>query len=53
VDQIQGILESVGLENQRIRMINVSAAMGGQFALSAEEYTEEIRLLGPNPLKEK
>lgn len=33
-------------------MINVSAAMGGQFAWSAAEFTEEIRQLGPNPLKE-
>jgi hypothetical protein len=32
-------------------MINVSAAMGGQFAWSAAEFTEEIRRLGPNPLK--
>ena len=34
-------------------MINVSAAMGGQFAFSAAEMTEEIRRLGPNPLKGK
>ena len=34
-------------------MINVSAAMGGQFAWTAAEFTEEIRQLGPNPLKNK
>jgi len=34
-------------------MINLSSAMGGQFAWSAAEFTEEIRRLGPNPLKEK
>jgi hypothetical protein len=32
-------------------MINVSSAMGGQFAWSAAEFTEEIRQLGPNPLR--
>ena len=32
-------------------MINISAAMGAQFAWSAAEFTEEIRQLGPNPLK--
>lgn len=32
-------------------MINVSAAMGGQFAWSAAEFTEEIRRLGPSPLR--
>ena len=36
---------------RRIQMINVSAAMGGAFAFSAAEFTEEIRRLGPNPLK--
>lgn len=34
-------------------MINVSAAMGGQFAWTAAEFTEEIRQLGPNPLKKQ
>jgi len=32
-------------------MINVSSAMGGQFAWSAAELTEEIRRMGPNPLR--
>jgi len=34
-------------------MVNVSSAMGGQFAWSAAELTEEIRRLGPNPLKQE
>ena len=33
-------------------MINISSAMGGQFAWSAAELTEEIRRIGPNPLRE-
>ena len=45
------LLEEIGLEGRRIQMINVSAAMGGQFAWSAAEFTEEIRRLGPNPLR--
>ena len=32
-------------------MINVSSAMGGQFAWSAAELTAEIRQMGSNPLK--
>ena len=32
-------------------MVNISAAMGGQFALSAAEITEEIKQIGPNPLR--
>jgi len=45
------LLEEIGLEGQRIQMINVSSAMGGQFAWSSAELTEEIRRLGPNPLR--
>jgi hypothetical protein len=34
-------------------MVNVSAAMGGQFAWSAAEFTEEIRRLGPSKLNNR
>jgi coenzyme F420-reducing hydrogenase delta subunit len=34
-------------------MINLSAAMAGQFAWSAAEITAEIKQMGPNPLKGK
>jgi F420-non-reducing hydrogenase iron-sulfur subunit len=53
VEYAQKLLEEIGLEGRRIQMVNVSAAMGGQFAWSAAEFTEEIRRLGPNPLKQK
>jgi len=46
-------LDAIGLESSRIQMINLSSAMGGQFAQSAAEFTEKIRLLGPNPLRGK
>lgn len=32
-------------------MINVSAAMAGEFTFSAAEITAEIRQMGPNPLR--
>jgi F420-non-reducing hydrogenase iron-sulfur subunit len=51
VEYLQQILDSIGLESRRVQMINVSSAMGGQFAWSAAELTEEIRRMGPNPLK--
>jgi hypothetical protein len=34
-------------------MINISSAMGGQFAWSAAELTGEIKRLGANPIKPK
>jgi coenzyme F420-reducing hydrogenase delta subunit len=44
-------LTKIGLEGERVRMFNLSSAMGGQFAASAEELTTEIKRLGPNPLR--
>ena len=47
------LLKQIGLEPQRIQMINLSSAMGGQFAFAAAELTAEIQRLGPNPLGKK
>jgi coenzyme F420-reducing hydrogenase delta subunit len=48
---VRKLLEEIGLEGRRIQMINISSAMGAQFAWSSAELTEEIRRLGPNPLR--
>jgi F420-non-reducing hydrogenase iron-sulfur subunit len=45
-------LEEIGLESQRVHMINISSAMGGAFAESAREMAEKMSELGPNPLKD-
>lgn len=45
------LLDEIGLEGRRIQMINVSSAMGGQFAYLASEMTSDIQKLGPNPLR--
>jgi len=52
VEFIRKILEEIGLEGGRVKMFNVSSAMGAQFAINAAEFTEEIRSYGPNPLRE-
>ncbi len=44
------LLDEIGLNGRRIQMINLSAAMGGQFAWTAAEMTAEIKGIGPNPL---
>jgi len=33
-------------------MFNMSSAMAGQFAAAATEFTEQVRKLGPSPLRE-
>jgi F420-non-reducing hydrogenase iron-sulfur subunit len=51
VENASNLLEEIGLEGQRIQMFNLSSAMGSQFAIAAAELTEEIRQMGPNPLR--
>ena len=53
MEYVRKLLEQIGLNGRRIQMINVSAAMGGQFAFAAAEMTAEIKGIGPNPLGEK
>ena len=50
VEYVQKLLEDIGLEGRRIKMINISSAMGGQFAASTAEMVAEIHQIGPNPL---
>jgi coenzyme F420-reducing hydrogenase delta subunit len=51
VEHVRALLEEIGLESGRVRMVNVSAGMGVQFAERAKEMTESIAALGPNPLR--
>lgn len=44
-------ISEIGLDPRRIRLEWVSAAEGQRFARIITEFTEEIRKLGPNPLK--
>ena len=44
-------ISEIGLDPRRIRLEWVSAAEGQRFAEVITEFTEEIRGLGPNPLK--
>jgi coenzyme F420-reducing hydrogenase delta subunit len=44
-------LDEIGLNGRRIQMINLSAAMGAQFAWAAAEMAAEIQRIGPNPLR--
>ena len=50
VDHAARLLGEIGLEPQRVRMINVSAAMGEQFVIEVTNFVEAIEALGPSPL---
>jgi F420-non-reducing hydrogenase iron-sulfur subunit len=51
VNYVRMRLEEIGMEADRVRMYNLSSGEGPTFAAYAKEMTENIRNLGPNPLK--
>jgi coenzyme F420-reducing hydrogenase delta subunit len=51
VEQAREILNSIGIEGERVKMYNLSSSEGPRFAQYATEFTEEINALGPNPVK--
>jgi F420-non-reducing hydrogenase iron-sulfur subunit len=51
VEHIRWLLERVGLEPDRIEMVNMSSAMGLKFAEAATRMTDRVRSLGPSPLR--
>ena len=53
VNYVRMLLTEIGLEADRVRMYNLSSGEGPTFAAYAREMTENIKALGPNPIKEK
>jgi F420-non-reducing hydrogenase iron-sulfur subunit len=53
VTRIKEIINDIGLDPERVEMFNMSAAMGNKFAEAAQEFTERIIGLGPNPLRSR
>jgi len=51
VKQAQHLLDQIGVDGRRLRMINLSSAMGKVFAEEATRMTEEVTALGPSPLR--
>lgn len=48
VQRVSGILESIGIGGERVRMYNLSAGEGAKFAAYANEFSEHIDQLGPS-----
>ncbi len=53
VMQAKEILNQVGVGGDRVEMFNLSSGEGPKFAQIAEEMTQRIKALGPNPIKLK
>lgn len=50
---LKKVMETLGLESERLRLSWVSASEGPRFQEVITEFTEKIKKLGPNPVKEK
>ena len=51
VEYAKKILDEIGIGGDRLEMYNMSAAQGPRFVAVANEMTERIKKLGPNPIK--
>jgi coenzyme F420-reducing hydrogenase delta subunit len=51
VARARALLESIGLEGERLEMTFVSGGQGATFARAAGELVERVRRLGPSPLR--
>jgi F420-non-reducing hydrogenase iron-sulfur subunit len=50
---LKKVLEQFGIEPERLRLEWVSASEGDKFATVIRDMTEQIKKLGPSPLKAK
>jgi len=53
VAYVRQMLESMGMEPDRVAMYNLSSGEGPRFAEICREMTDKIMELGPNPVKAK
>jgi coenzyme F420-reducing hydrogenase delta subunit len=51
VQQVQKILDTIGIGGERAQMYNLSSSEGPRFAEYAVEMDAKIKELGPNPIK--
>ena len=50
-DHLRDMLDEIGVGRERLRMVNLSAAMAPTFVQRVNEMVQTIESLGPNPLK--
>ena len=53
VEYVQQLLQSIGMEPERVAMYNLSSGEGPRFAEISRDMTDKVRQLGPNPIKVK
>ena len=50
-DHLRQVLDEIGVGAERLRMVNLSAAMAPTFVQRVNEIVATVKKLGPNPLK--
>jgi len=53
VEHTKKMLDNIGLGGERLNMYFLSGGQGKSFAEAAQEMTDRIREMGPNPLSKK
>ena len=51
INYARDLLEEIGIDKERLRMINISAAMGRPLADAIVDMVNTVKKLGPNKLK--
>jgi F420-non-reducing hydrogenase iron-sulfur subunit len=51
VARAKELLGEIGIEPERVKMFNMSAAMAPAFVAAAQEMNEMVKTVGKNPLK--
>jgi F420-non-reducing hydrogenase iron-sulfur subunit len=52
VEYVKGLLDDIGVGGDRVHMVFMTAGQGKIFAEEAAVFTEKVRQLGPNPIKD-
>lgn len=50
-EHLRAMLDEIGVGSERLRMVNLSAAMAPTFVQRVNEIVDTVQKLGPNPLK--
>jgi len=45
-------LETIGINPDRIQMVNISAAMAAEFINKTTEINDRLKTIGPSPFKD-
>jgi coenzyme F420-reducing hydrogenase delta subunit len=51
IEKVRQVLDEIGVGGERLRMVNLSAAMAPTFVERVREMVETVTRLGPNPLR--